>query len=564
MTNSSYTSSQFSWITVVSITFLQAINGTHSISSTYSSLIEHHYNMSQVRLNYLIVAFDTGRLFGWFSSTAAEYLPMWMILLIGLVLELVGFGVQYLHLIGKVSYLSYWHVLLLNVVAGTSICWINTYCNLVASRNFKDKTIISLTSSYSALGGKIYTLLVEGITGKRDSQNSSIYLLIRCVVPTVVGLAVALLLSCQKPIQFGEPDIYPAVFLIAIVTGAYALIESIAPPFKNMSPQLRIIILVLVIVLPFAVPPAINASSFTLKKWSSQVMPEVSTMDSSSNSQRVIEICCNGEKGGVIEKEQVEQAQEKNRDSSSNSQSIIEICCNEEKGGIIETEQIEQVQEKNRDVEVRDEHGVKDLLTSLDFWLFFWVNACGITLAMVYGNNLGRISQSRGNKEVSFLQVLSSLFGFFGRVFSVTFDWYTRERKLLSRSALIAIIMIPMPASFFLLTSDSSICLYISTSILGACSGAIAAIASSTTSELFGCQNASINQNIVLTSIPVGSLLFGHLAALNYDRERGSNYGECTGFNCHEKTFIIWGIICSMGTILSSVLRLRTQKFHTN
>ncbi|KAI7992853.1 Protein NUCLEAR FUSION DEFECTIVE 4 [Camellia lanceoleosa] len=415
---------------------------------------------------------------------------MRMILLIGLVLELVGFGVQYLHLIGKVSYLSYWHVLLLNVVARTSICWINTYCNLVASRNFKDKTIISLTSSYSALGGKIYTLLVEGITGKRDSQNSRIYLLIRCVVPTVVGLAVALLLSCQKLIQFGEPDIYPAVFLIAIVTEAYALIESIAPPFKYMSPQLRIIILVLVIVLPFAVPPAINASSFTLKKWSSQVMPEVSTMDSSSNSQRVIEICCNEEKGGVIEKEQVEQVQEKNRDSSSDSQSIIEICCNEEKGGIIEKEQIEQVQEKNRDVEV--------------------------------------------------------------------------ERKLLSRSALIAIIMIPMPASFFLLTSDSSICLYISTSILGACSGAIAAIASSTTSELFGCQNASINQNIVLTSIPVGSLLLGHLAALNYDRERGSNYGECTGFNCQKKTFFIWGIICSMRTILSSVQHLRTQKFYSN
>lgn len=43
-----------------------------------------------------------------------------------------------------------------------------------------------------------------------------------------------------------------------------------------------------------------------------------------------------------------------------------------------------------------------------------------------------------------------------------------------------------------------------------------------TVSKLFGHQNFVVNQIIVLTIIPMGSLPFEHLAALNYDR--GSFY----------------------------------------
>uniref|UniRef100_A0A5B7ANM2 Uncharacterized protein n=1 Tax=Davidia involucrata TaxID=16924 RepID=A0A5B7ANM2_DAVIN len=527
--------SQFSWVTFVGIISLQVTSGTHSIVSAYSSLLQHQFSMSQVQLNFLIVALDIGRLFGWFSIAAANYLPKWMILSIGLIFISVGNGVQYLYLIHKIPSLSYWHVFFLNVIAGNSICWINTYCNIVAIRNFKNnhRTIIALASSYSVFGGKLYTLLVEGIQGREGSRNSSTYLLLSCLVPAVVGLAVVILFSCPKLIEYGELDTFPVVFLIAIATGVYVLLESIAPPFQYMSPRLRVVILVLAILLPLAVLPVINASRIcTLKKWRSRVMPEVSSFDSSSNAERVNEV-------SVISREE-------------------EKGGNNEKAGT----RVEDSSEEG-DTSVGDEHGVKESVMSVNFWLYFWVNACGVTLGMVYAYNLERISESRGNKEASFLLAIPSTFGYFGKVFSVSFDWYTREKRLLSRPAVIVLAMIPMPVSFFLLTSDSNICLYISTCILGICSGAINVISASTTSELFGFQNSKIIHNIVLTNIPIGSLLFGYVAALNYDIKGGGNTGKCIGPACYSKTFIIWGSICYVGTVLSFVLHFRIQKFHS-
>jgi hypothetical protein len=58
--------------------------------------------------------------------------------------------------------------------------------------------------------------------------------------------------------------------------------------------------------------------------------------------------------------------------------------------------------------------------------MFYLVNACGPTLGMVYLNNLERITQSRSMGEASFLLEISSAFGFFGRMLSIMFHWYTR------------------------------------------------------------------------------------------------------------------------------------------
>lgn len=130
----------------------------------------------------------------------------------------------------------------------------------------------------------------------------------------------------------------------------------------------------------------------------------------------------------------------------------------------------------------------------------------------------------------------------------------------MSRQALMVIMMIPMPVSFFLLTSDNNICLYISTCVLGTCSGIIIAISASITSQLFGRLNSFINHNVILINVPIGSLLFGYLEALNYERESGGGNGICMGVNCHRKTFVTWGTISFLGTLLGFILYLRTRK----
>lgn len=131
----------------------------------------------------------------------------------------------------------------------------------------------------------------------------------------------------------------------------------------------------------------------------------------------------------------------------------------------------------------------------------------------------------------------------------------------MSRPASVAVLMVAMAGSFLLLLNPAKASMFISTAIIGLCTGAITSIAVSITCDLFGAENFCVNHNILIVNIPVGSLLFGYVAALIYDREGGGGQKVCVGVQCYRMTFIIWGCICVFGTTLSFWLFIRTRKF---
>lgn len=116
---------------------------------------------------------------------------------------------------------------------------------------------------------------------------------------------------------------------------------------------------------------------------------------------------------------------------------------------------------------------------------------------------------------------------------------------------------------FFLLLSPSDVSLCVSTAIIAICTGAITSISVSTTSELFGANNFSINHNIVVANIPFGSFLFGYMAAFLYHKQAADATGKCIGVECYKTTFMIWGFLCSFGTLLALILFARTRSFYS-
>lgn len=387
---------QLSWLSLGGIILLQSVSVTSSLFSTYSSLLGKQFSISRVQVINLIVALETGRLFEWFPSAAADRLPPWTILLIGLLFGSVGYGVQYLYIADKIHTLSYWQVFLLCLLAGNSICWIQTYCYFAAVTNFnKHKNIAALISCYSALSRKVYTSLVEGIQGRIGFQNPSTCLLLNCLVPASVGLVVVLIVGCSKLTEHTETDIFPIAFSIAVATGVYAMLGNTVQPIKNMSPQLQVVTFMLVIMLPIAVPLVKAAHWLIIGRWRSKITPELPCVGTTANCITVI----------------------KGIDNMNE-----EVGEDGKRAGVKVNEGMEKVGK----VKLGDEHGVKNIMMSLDFWLFFWVNACGPMLGLVYVNNLRRISESHGNYEVSSLLAVSSTSGFFGRIFLVLFEEYTR------------------------------------------------------------------------------------------------------------------------------------------
>ncbi|KAL0434803.1 UNVERIFIED_CONTAM: protein NUCLEAR FUSION defective [Sesamum radiatum] len=68
----------------------------------------------------------------------------------------------------------------------------------------------------------------------------------------------------------------------------------------------------------------------------------------------------------------------------------------------------------------------------------------------------------------------------------------------------------PMCGAFFLLVvSRLELALYISTAVIGVCTGAITSISVSATTELFGAKNFGVNHNILVSNIPMGRSCLG-------------------------------------------------------
>ncbi|KAA8543685.1 hypothetical protein F0562_021569 [Nyssa sinensis] len=515
------------WLSLVGIIWLQSINGTNSNFPAYSSQLKHLLSMSQLQLNNLAFASDAGKLFGWFSGIAAVHLPLWLVLMIGSLLGLIGYGMQYLFLANHIS-LSYEHVFLLTVLAGNSICWINTVCYIVTIQNFPlDRQVaVGLSTSYLGLSAKIYTDIVDALyPSSSPMERAKAYLLLNSILPLIVCFVAA---PIVRNINFEKSRRLEGglivMFVITMATGTYAVISSttLGSISSVLSPLIVVTVMGVFLLAPLVIPLAEQAMERLQKK---------------CRIRRVYDL--NIEEGG---------------------------------GGAAEKAEIE-VKEGEGDVEihdqgsVREEIGAKLMLKRVEFWLYFFVYLCGATLGLVFLNNLGQIAESRGYSRTSCLVSLSSSFGFFGRLIPSLLDYYLSRSTyhVVSRPASTAAMMAPMSVAFFLLLNKSNLSLYISTAIIGICTGAITSISISMTTDLFGTKNFSVNHNILVANIPIGSFLLGDLAALLYHKEaiNGGDHGRCMGMECYQTTFIIWGSLCLLGTLLALILRAKTKKFYS-
>ena len=387
---SSPLSSKSPWLTLGGIVLLQSVSVASSLYPAYSSILGKKFSISQVQVVDLIAAVETGKLFECFPTAAADHLPPWAILLIGLLLGTVGHGVQYLYVAEKIQP-SYWQMLLLCFLAGHSVCWIQTYCYFSALTNFnKNKNIAVLTSCYASLGREVYASLIQGIQGKIEFQNPSTYLLLTCIAPACVGLVVVLIVGRSILAEHTETDVFPIAFALAVAAGVYAMLGNTVQPIKNMSSQLQVITLTLVIILPIAVPLVKAAHWLAMVRWRAKITPELPCVVATENSDSIVRVDGLNEEAGEDDKEE---------------------------------EKVDEGMENVGNVELGDEHGVKYLLMSLNFWLFYLVNACGPMLGVVYVNNLTRIS---GSYEVPSLIAVFAASGFCGRIFSVSIEEYTR------------------------------------------------------------------------------------------------------------------------------------------
>ncbi|KAI7735130.1 hypothetical protein M8C21_027095, partial [Ambrosia artemisiifolia] len=332
-----------------------------------------------------------------------------------------------------------------------------------------------------------------------NPSSNAHYLLLNALVPVFISFA-ALIPILRQPDLNPHPSghdrfIFIILNLLAVITGIYLLIT---PSFPNRA-KLFLSGAIILLILPLAIPEL--AAEAIL------VVPDNNNNNVEKGVKGCFEMVIEGDKLGMLE----------------------------------------------------EEHGAKRLLCRIDFWLYYLAYFCGGTIGLVYSNNLGQIAQSLGlESSTSTLITLYSAFSFFGRLLSAAPE-FLRTKLYLARTGWLAVAIVPTTVAFLVLSLiDTEVALQIGTSLIGLSSGFIFAAAVSITSDLFGPNNVGVNHNILITNIPLGSIIYGFASALVYDSNAGKST-VCMGRNCYFATFIMWGGVSVLGLVSTVLLFVRTR-----
>ncbi|XP_010536261.1 PREDICTED: protein NUCLEAR FUSION DEFECTIVE 4-like [Tarenaya hassleriana] len=547
------------WMILVATIWIQAFTGTNFDFSAYSSDLKSVLGISQVQLNYLAVASDLGKVFGWSSGLALLYFPLWAVLFAAAIMGFVGYGVQWLVISDLIS-LPYIVVFLCCLLAGLSICWFNTVCFVLCIKNFPANRALalSLTVSFNGVSAALYTLAYNAI----NPSSTRLYLLLNALIPLIISFFALIPILRQPPLDPLPPDgvrrdslMFLLLNIIAILNGVYLLLFG-----SNASGVATARLLfsgaIFLLIFPLCIPGLVYARSWYHRTIHSSFSLEGSGFILVDVDELEVH------KGMVTRASSLDDYQLLN-DGVSNigmpQKSMDEwednSCCRK----IVTKDQLEMLGE---------EHYLSLLVRRLDFWLYYTAYFCGGTIGLVYSNNLGQIAQSLGqSSNTTTLVTLYSSFSFFGRLLSATPD-YIRAKVYFARTGWLAIALLPTPVAFFLLASSGhASALQAGTALIGLSSGFIFAAAVSITSELFGPNSVGVNHNILITNIPIGSLIYGFLAALVYDSHGMSKITAvasdsviCMGRECYMLTFVWWGCLSVLGLASSFVLFLRTRR----
>ncbi|XP_027908517.1 protein NUCLEAR FUSION DEFECTIVE 4-like [Vigna unguiculata] len=537
------------WVVLGASIWLQAFTGTNFDFSSYSPDLKSVLDITQLQLNYLSVASDMGKAFGWCSGLSLLHFPFWLVLFLAAFMGAFGYGFQWL-LIHRFITLPYSLVFFLCLLAGCSICWFNTICYVLCIRHFPTNRslALSLSVSFNGVSAALYTLIANAI----NSNDDTLYLLLNAIVPMLVSLLVLIPILHQPQPQPHSIDtikhdssIFLCLNILALVTGLYLIFLysfSYTVSIARVILVGAIFLLLLLIFVPSVVYSMKSSSlaRFALPTSFSFYYSVFTRADPDDNElyQELISI-----------------------EDSARSKSALST---REKKSVWEREQLTMLGE---------EHSIKLLVHRWDFWLYYIAYFCGGTIGLAYSNNLGQISQSLGHySHTSSLVTLYSTCSFFGRLLAAAPDFLNR-RMHFARTGWFAAALVPTPIAFILLAiSGSGAALHIGTALIGLSSGFVFSAAVSITSELFGPNSVGVNHNILITNIPLGSCLYGLLAALVYDSNAENSTHDiwlqeismCMGRKCYLQTFIWWSCISMVGLLSSFLFFLRTKQAYDN
>ncbi|XP_057500790.1 protein NUCLEAR FUSION DEFECTIVE 4-like [Actinidia eriantha] len=522
------------WLGFVTAVWVQAISGNNYTFSNYSDALKTLMSLTQLQLNNLSVAKDVGKAFGLLAGLASDRVPTPVLLIIGSVEGLVGYGAQWLVVSQKIKPLSYWQMCIFLCLGGNSSTWMNTAILVTCIRNFRKNRgpVSGILKGYVGLSTAIFT----DLCGALFSDDPSTFLFLLAVVPLAVCFTAVLFLREIPPSstdgeERDESRYFGVINSVAVVVAVYLLVYDVTGTHSTVVSTAFAVILLILLASPLAIPIYLAIQNFIRSE--SKSNPDV---------ERIVT-------------EPLLTVPETEKKAEEEEEAVVAAAA-----------ETLAAQERRIPV-IGEDHTIFEAFRTIDFWILFVSFLCGVGTGLTVMNNMGQMGLALGYVDVSIFVSLLSIFGFFGRIISGTVSEYFIKKAGTPRPLWNAASQILMAVGYILMALAVPGSLYIGSIIVGICYGVRLAVTVPTASELFGLKYYGLIYNILILNLPLGSFLFsGLLAGLLYDAQATTTAGggnTCIGAHCYRLVFVIMSIACIIGFGLDVLLSIRTKTVYT-
>ncbi|WJX35023.1 hypothetical protein P8452_23070 [Trifolium repens] len=548
------------WVVFVCSMWDMSFAGTAYMFGSISPVIKSSMGYNQKQVAFLSVAKDLGDNVGLLAGFISKIWPVWGVILVGVVQNVVGYGLVWLVVTHKIPSLPLWMLCFFILVGQNGSTYYNTAALVSSVQSFPENRgpVVGILKGFVGLSGAIWTQIIAMIN--LPDQASLIFII--AVGPAMVSLTFMFIIRPVHRLNKSRPSdesgfmfIYSICLLLAAYLMGVLLLENMFDLDQKVI-TLFAVILIVFILLPIIVPILLVFFS------------EPKSIDEEQLLQPSMVIQNETSSDNAISKHVVFQDQKKSSNLEVPPRDMVQFHARVFQAI---TSAVKKIKQKNGPHRGED-FTLTQALVKADFCLMFLsiILGCGSGLTMI--NNMGQICQSLGDNNVNVYVSVISISNFLGRVGGGYFSEVIVRNFGYPRLVALAIIQGVMSLGLCYYTIGLVGQVYVIAITMGFGYGSHWSIALAATSEIFGLKNFGTLYNFLTIASPVGSLLVSGLASTIYDyyaeqqakhRNDNNELLLCEGNICYSLTCGILAVVCLFAAGLSLIIVQRTKRFYS-